>query len=48
MNIGIVGSRTFPQIQLVDWFIRDLPNGVTILSGGAQGVDRAAIHYARK
>jgi len=48
MNIGIVGSRTFPQIQLVDWFIRDLPNGVTILSGGAQGVDRAAIHYVRK
>lgn len=48
MNIGIVGSRTFPQLQLVDWFIRDLPSGVTIVSGGAQGVDKAAVYYARQ
>lgn len=47
MRIGIVGSRTFPQLQLVEWFIRDLPNGVVIVSGGAPGVDEAAAHYGK-
>lgn len=48
MRIGIVGSRTFPQLNLVSWFIRDLPLGVTIVSGGAQGVDGAAVEYAKR
>jgi len=47
MRIGIVGSRSFPQLRLVDYFIRELPQGVTIVSGGASGVDRAAVDYAR-
>jgi len=47
MRVGIVGSRTFPQLQLVEWFIRDLPAGVVVVSGGARGVDRAAEDYAR-
>ena len=48
MKVGIVGSRTFPQLKLVEWFIRDMPQGVTIVSGGAKGVDSAAVEYARQ
>jgi len=48
MKIGIVGSREFPQIKLVQWFIDDLPKGVTIISGGAKGVDGAAADHARE
>lgn len=48
MKIGIVGSREFPQLKLVEWFVRDLPKGVTVLSGGARGVDTAAAETARK
>jgi hypothetical protein len=47
MKIGIVGSREFPQLKLVEWFIKDLPRGVTIISGGAKGVDQAAAEQAR-
>lgn len=36
MKIGIVGSRSFPQSKLVNWFVDDLPMGVTIVSGGAK------------
>lgn len=46
MKIAIVGSRDFPQLKLVEQFIRDLPRGVTIVSGGAKGVDSAAKEYA--
>jgi predicted Rossmann fold nucleotide-binding protein DprA/Smf involved in DNA uptake len=48
MRIGIVGSREFPQLKLVDFFINDLPMGVTIVSGGAKGVDSYAVDYAKK
>ncbi len=48
MKIGIVGSREFPQLKLVEWFIRDLPKGLTIISGGARGVDSAAAEHGRK
>jgi hypothetical protein len=48
MKIGVVGSREFPQLKLVQWFINDLPKGVTVISGGARGVDGAAVEQARK
>ncbi len=48
VRVGIVGSRTFPQLKLVEWFVRDMPQGVTIVSGGAKGVDAAAAEYARQ
>jgi len=47
MRVAIVGSRSFPQLKLVEWFVRDLPRGVTIVSGGARGVDAAAEQYAK-
>jgi phosphoribosylpyrophosphate synthetase len=48
LKIAIVGSREYPQLQMVEWFIRDLPNGVVIVSGGAKGVDIAAQEYAER
>ena len=48
MKIGIVGSREFPQLKLVQWFVNDLPKGVTVISGGARGVDGAAAEQARR
>jgi predicted Rossmann fold nucleotide-binding protein DprA/Smf involved in DNA uptake len=48
MKIAIVGSRTYPQLKLVEWFVRDIPLGVVIVSGGADGVDAAAIEYAKR
>jgi phosphoribosylpyrophosphate synthetase len=48
MKIGIVGSREFPQLNLVDTFISDLPDNITIVSGGARGVDAMARECAEK
>lgn len=48
MKIGIVGSRSFPQAELVEWFVSELPGGVTVVSGGARGVDSVAEEAARK
>lgn len=48
MKIAIVGSRNFPQLNLVEQFIRDLPMDVTIVSGGAIGVDAMAREMAVK
>lgn len=48
MKIGIVGARTFPQLQMVEYFINELPDGVIIVSGGASGVDSHAIEMAKR
>lgn len=47
MNIGIVGSRTFPQLDIVKWFVSELPDGITLISGGAIGVDNTAAASGR-
>ncbi|MBN1604611.1 MAG: DUF2493 domain-containing protein [Chitinispirillaceae bacterium] len=47
MKIAIVGSRSFPQLKLIEWFVNDLPLGVVIVSGGAMGVDKAAEEFAK-
>lgn len=48
MKIAIVGSRDFPQLKLVEQFISDLPKGITLVSGGAKGVDATAREMAEK
>jgi hypothetical protein len=37
MKVAVVGSRDFLQLKLVEYFVRDLPHGVTVISGGARG-----------
>ena len=48
MKIGIVGSREFPQPELVNMLVGEFPKGVTVVSGGAAGVDRIAADAARR
>ena len=46
-NIAIVGSRDYPDLEAVKHFVEALPPDVTVVSGGARGVDRAAEEAAR-
>lgn len=48
MNVAIVGSRDYPDMQQVRDFVNKLPQGFTIVSGGARGVDRVAAEAARQ
>jgi hypothetical protein len=45
--VAIVGSRDFADLDRVRRFVSELPKGVTVLSGGARGVDRCAANTAR-
>ena len=47
MKIGIVGSRKFPQLEIVKWFVDELPKGCIVVSGGAKGVDSVAFETAK-
>jgi hypothetical protein len=40
--IAIVGSRTYPKLELVKKFVEDLDDTTSIVTGGARGVDQAA------
>ena len=42
MRIGIVGSRDYPRLDQVVELVQALPEGTTVISGGAQGVDITA------
>lgn len=48
MTIAIIGSRTFKHLDRVREYVNSLPEGTTIVSGGAQGVDIVAELAARK
>lgn len=48
MKIAIVGSREYPNLEDVRDFVRSLPPGFVIVSGGAKGVDRVAEDEAVK
>ncbi len=48
MRIGIVGSRTFPNLEMIRGLIAALPPGAVVVSGGAAGVDQAAATFARQ
>ena len=42
MRIAIVGSRGFRELYRVRAFVSELPEGTTVISGEAPGVDREA------
>lgn len=48
LRLGVVGSRTYADTQAVTRFVRNLPNTVTIITGDARGVDRAASRAAEQ
>lgn len=49
MNIGIVGSRNFKNLDKVTAMVRDLLNDDdVVISGGARGVDSTAEKAARE
>lgn len=47
LKVGIVGSRTFPQLDMVEFLVKEFPSGITIISGGAVGVDSKAVETAK-
>lgn len=47
MKIAVVGSRDFPRLAEVRAFVAGLPRDTVIVSGGARGVDTAAVDEAR-
>lgn len=42
MNIAIVGSRDYEDVSKVVAFVKELPKGTVVISGGARGVDTIA------
>lgn len=42
MIVAIIGSRDFDRLDLVVDYVKALPKGTTVVSGGARGVDRIA------
>jgi predicted Rossmann fold nucleotide-binding protein DprA/Smf involved in DNA uptake len=48
VKVAIVGSRHFPEMERVTAFVHDLPDGATIVTGGASGVDAVAGDAARE
>lgn len=48
MKIAIVGSRGYARLEEVRQFVREEERSTVIVSGGASGVDTAAVDEARK
>jgi len=48
MRIAIVGSRDYPDELQVRRYVQGLPQGTTVVSGGADGVDTWAVDEARR
>lgn len=46
MRVAFVGSRDYPRLDLVRNAVRGLPEGSTVVSGGARGVDSVAAEAA--
>lgn len=46
-RIAIVGSRRFPNRQIVADYVKSLPKNSTVISGGARGVDTWAEQAAQ-
>jgi predicted Rossmann fold nucleotide-binding protein DprA/Smf involved in DNA uptake len=48
MRVAIVGSRGWQDADAIRAYVDSLPNGTTVVSGGALGVDSIAEHAADK
>lgn len=48
MKVAVVGSRDFPRLDEVRAYVASLPADTVIVSGGARGVDTAAVDEARR
>lgn len=48
MKIAVVGSRGFQNLELVRQFVREQERSTVIVSGGARGVDDAAVAEAKR
>lgn len=48
MKLGITGTRTYSDLAQVREFVRALPPGTVVVTGGADGVDDAAEDEAFK
>ena len=46
-QVAVVGSREFPELEMVRLFVAQLPTSVVVVSGGARGVDQCAEASAR-
>lgn len=47
MRIAIVGSRDYAHLDKVRAYVGNLPSTVTIVTGGARGVDKTAEEAAK-
>jgi hypothetical protein len=48
MIVAIVGSREYADLDRVRRYVRTLPIGTMVVSGGAKGVDSVAAQTARQ
>jgi NAD(P)-dependent dehydrogenase (short-subunit alcohol dehydrogenase family) len=48
VRVAIVGSRHFPELERVAEYVRSLPATVSLVTGGASGVDATATRAARE
>jgi YspA, cpYpsA-related SLOG family len=46
LRVAIVGSRGYSDLASVREYVRKLPTVTTVVSGGAEGVDREAVETA--
>ena len=47
-RIGVVGSRHYPDLERVAGYVRGLPNGASLVTGSASGVDAMVARVARE
>lgn len=48
MRVAVVGSREYPSLEAVRQFVWECERTTVIVSGGAAGVDRAAVDEAKR
>ena len=46
IRVAVVGNRNYANLERVSNFIKSLPRGTVIISGGANGVDFSAEYQA--